>query len=60
MYGPEPIFGPDVANGTLRLVLGGWAVTGPGHHTYHPGRRQMPTGLRLLIDLIRELRPLGL
>lgn len=60
MYGPEPIFGPDLGAGTLTLVLEAWAVTGPGYHIYHPSRHQMPTGLRLLIDLIRELRPLGL
>jgi hypothetical protein len=33
---------------------------GPGFHIYYPGRRQLPTGLRLLIDLIREMQPLGL
>jgi hypothetical protein len=32
---------------------------GSGFHIYYSGRRQLPTGLRLLIDLIREIRPLG-
>ncbi len=32
---------------------------GPGFHVYYSSRRQL-TGLRLLIDLIRELRPLGI
>ena len=45
--------------GDLRIVLADWASIGPGFHIYYPGRRQLPTGLRLLIDLIRELRPLG-
>ena len=31
----------------------------PDFHLYYPGRRQLPTGLQLLIDLIREAKPLG-
>lgn len=60
MYAAEPVFAPYVTSGALRLVLDDWAVTGPGYYIYHPSRRQMPTGLRLLIDLIRELKPMGL
>ncbi len=60
IYGPEPIFAQDLAGGTLRLVLEEWAITGPGYHVYYSSRRQIPTGLRLLVDLIRELKPLGL
>ncbi|MFV0623469.1 LysR family transcriptional regulator [Sphingomonas sp. ac-8] len=59
MYGPEPIVAEHVAAGSLRLVLEEWATTGPGYQIYHPGRRQLPTGLRLLIDLIRETAPIG-
>jgi DNA-binding transcriptional LysR family regulator len=59
-YLPEPSVGPLVEQGRLRFVLAEWASTGPGFHIYYPGRRQLPTGLRLLIDLIRELQPLGL
>ncbi|WP_266031711.1 LysR family transcriptional regulator [Brucella intermedia] len=60
MYFPEPLIAPYVADGRLRLVLPDWASTGDGFHIYYSSRRQMPTGLRLLIDLIRELRPMGL
>ena len=60
MYGIEPIFAPHVARGDLKLVLEDWATDGPGYNIYYTSRRQLPTGLRLLIDLIRELRPLGL
>lgn len=57
-YVPEPCAAPLVARDALRVVLADWAPMGPGFHVYYSGRRQLPTGLRLLIDLIRELRPL--
>jgi DNA-binding transcriptional LysR family regulator len=60
MYGPEPLLTPLVHAGQARLVLEEWAPLGPAFHIYYPGRRQLPTGLKLLIDLIREVRPLGL
>lgn len=56
---PIAIFAPHIARGELRLVLQDWATLGPGFHVYYSSRRQVPTGLRLLIDLVRELRPLG-
>jgi len=59
-YLPEPCVTPLVERGDLRIVLDDWASMGPGFHIYYSGRRQVPTGLRLLIDLIREMRPLGL
>ncbi|MER2249019.1 LysR family transcriptional regulator [Methylorubrum podarium] len=59
-YLPEPCVKTSVARGELRIVLADWASLGAGFHVYYPGRRQVPTGLRLLIDLIREEKPLGL
>lgn len=59
-YLPDACVSPAVARGELRVVLVDWAPLGPGFHLYYPGRRQLPTGLRLLIDLIREVKPLGL
>lgn len=59
-YGVEAAFAPFVERGELRLVLKDWAVSGPGYHLYYSSRRQLPTGLRLLVELIRELRPLGM
>jgi len=59
-YLPEPYVTPLVRQGALRVVLEEWSSVGPGFHMYYSGRRQLPTGLRLLIELIRELRPLGL
>ncbi|MCI4591676.1 LysR family transcriptional regulator [Sphingobium sp. BYY-5] len=60
MYGTEAIFAPYLARGELELVLEDWSTTGPGYHIYYSSRRQVPMGLRLLIDLIQEFRPLGL
>lgn len=59
-YVPEPCAREAVSRGDLRTVLDDWSPVGPGFHIYYPGRRQLPTGLRLLIEYIRELRPLGL
>lgn len=59
-YMPEPAVAPQISAGLLRTVLDDWAPMGPGFHIYYPGRRQLPAGLRLLIDLIREIQPLGL
>lgn len=60
MYFPEPLIARHVEEGRLRLVLGDWAPSEPGFHIYYSSRRQVPTGLRLLIELVRELKPLGL
>ena len=59
MYAPEAIIAPQVANGTVIPVLQDWAHTDPGFHIYYSSFRQVPVGLRLLIDLIRELEPMG-
>jgi DNA-binding transcriptional LysR family regulator len=60
MYAPEPSVASLIATGALRTVLDDWSSTGPGFHIYYSSRRQVPSGLRLLVDLVRELRPLGL
>jgi DNA-binding transcriptional LysR family regulator len=60
MYAPEPLMAPLVASGDVRLVLEDWCSPGPGFYIYYSGRRQAPTGLRLLVDLVRAMRPLGL
>lgn len=60
VYGAEPILRPHLNRGALQLVLADWASVGGGFHVYYSSRRQVPTALRLLVDLIREIRPLGL
>jgi DNA-binding transcriptional LysR family regulator len=59
IYGAEPVLRPYLDSGALKVVLGDWAPMGSGFHIYYSGRRKLPTGLRLFMDLIRELRPLG-
>jgi DNA-binding transcriptional LysR family regulator len=60
MYVAEPMVRQALTEGTLRTVLDEWTSIGPGFHVYYSSRRQLPIGLRLFIDLVRELRPLGL
>ena len=58
MYVPEPSVARDIDIGTLRVVLDEWSPMGDGFHIYFSSRRQLPTGLRLLIDLMRRYGPL--
>ncbi len=60
MYCVEPVFDPFVKSGQLQVVLQEWAASGEGYQIYYSSRRQVPLGLRLLIDVMREVRPLGL
>ena len=60
MYAPEPAVRRELDSGALRIVLADWAPLGGGYHIYYSSRRQLPAGLRLLVELIRELRPLGI
>jgi DNA-binding transcriptional LysR family regulator len=60
VYAVEPILASCLASKALVLVLEDWSTMGPGYQLYYPSRRHVPTGLRALIDVIRELHPLGL
>jgi DNA-binding transcriptional LysR family regulator len=59
MYVPEAVIAPHIANGTVKPVLQDWMHIDPGFHIYYSNFRQLPVGLRLLIELIRELEPMG-
>jgi DNA-binding transcriptional LysR family regulator len=59
-FGVEAAFRPFVEAGLLRPVLLEHSTSGPGYHVYYSSRRQVPTALRLIVDLIREMQPLGL
>ncbi|MBV1825384.1 LysR family transcriptional regulator [Komagataeibacter oboediens] len=58
-FAAEPVQAQLVSKGAARIVLEDWSTTGPGYHVYYSSRQQVPSGLKLLIDLIREMRPLG-
>jgi DNA-binding transcriptional LysR family regulator len=59
-YVADPMVSHDLESGVLRTVLDDWCAIGPGFHIYYSSRRQIPAALRLFIDLVRELKPLGL
>ena len=59
IYGAEPVLHPHLESGALTIMLGDWASMGSGFHAYYSSRRQAPTALRLLIDLVQEMRPLA-
>lgn len=59
-YGNEPALRSLIEAGALQPVLLDWATTGQGYHIYYSSRRQLPAGLRILIDAVRDVRPLGL
>ncbi|CAN7588696.1 LysR family transcriptional regulator [Phenylobacterium sp. LjRoot219] len=60
MYVADTMVRAELASGALRSVLDDWATSSGGYHIYYSSRRQVPAALRLLIELVRELRPLGL
>ena len=59
MYVPDFMVAQSVKDGVLTTVLDDWAAAGPGFHIYYSSRRQVPAGLRLFVELVREMRPLG-
>lgn len=41
-------------SGELQVVLPEWCPVEPAFHIYYPSSRQMPPGLRELIDFLRD------
>jgi DNA-binding transcriptional LysR family regulator len=54
-YLRESIVAADLAHGRLVRVLEDWTQPFPGVCLYYAGRRNLPTGLRALVKLIREI-----
>jgi DNA-binding transcriptional LysR family regulator len=59
MYVPDFMAAQSIKDGILTRVLDEWAPVGDGFHIYYSSRRQVPAGLRLFVELVRETRPLG-
>jgi DNA-binding transcriptional LysR family regulator len=60
LYAADPLVENYLQTGVLRSVLADWSPLGPGFHIYYSSRRQIPVALRLFIELVREMKPLGL
>lgn len=54
MYCLEGRVKKHLERGELQIVLADWAPVEPAFHIYYPGRRQMPPGLRELIDILKS------
>jgi len=54
-YLRDSIVASDLAHGRLVRVLDDWTRSFPGICLFYPSRRNIPAGLRALIDLIREI-----
>ncbi|WP_369062582.1 LysR substrate-binding domain-containing protein [Caulobacter sp. 73W] len=59
-FAPQIAIHGQLSRGKLEVVLDDWATSGPGLYVHYSRLGQVPTALQLLIDLIREQRPLGL
>jgi DNA-binding transcriptional LysR family regulator len=59
-YVADPMAREDLDKGVLRTALEDWSPFGPGFHIYYSSRRQIPEPLRLFIELVRDVKPLGL
>lgn len=53
-YLPEASVSEQLATGALVRVLERWCQPFPGFYLYHPGRQQMPPGLRALINFLKD------
>jgi DNA-binding transcriptional LysR family regulator len=52
----EALAEPFLRSGQLVRVLKEWSPSFEGFFVYYPGHRQVPTGLRAFIDMIRAAR----
>jgi DNA-binding transcriptional LysR family regulator len=60
IYVADTMVRSQLARGALEVVLNDWAPISGGYHIYYSSRRHVPAGLRLFIELVREMKPLGL
>lgn len=58
-YCLERLAEPHLRSGRLELVLPEWSSIGPPLAFYYSSRRQLPYGLQMLIQTIKDVRPAG-
>ncbi len=56
-YALEQRLASPLRDGTLQVVLPDWSPWEPAFHLYYPAARQMPPGLRELIDALKSRQP---
>lgn len=56
-YVPDIVVTDLIAAGRLVTILTDWCPKLPGLFLYYPGHRQVPTGLRAFIDVLRSVYP---
>ena len=52
----EAVAEPFLRSGQLVRVLEDWSPSFEGYSVFYPGHRQVPTGLRALVDMLRDAR----
>lgn len=58
-YLSEAVVAPYLEQGLLKEAMPEWSSMGPPFCVYYPSRRQVPQAIRILIELLRELKPQG-
>ena len=54
---PERAANEAIASRKLSVVLDDWCPRFPGLCLYYPGHRQVPSGLRAFVDVLKEVAP---
>lgn len=54
---PERAASEAIASRKLSVVLHEWCPRFPGLCLYYPGRRQVPSGLRAFVDVLKKVSP---
>jgi DNA-binding transcriptional LysR family regulator len=54
---PERVASETIASRKLSIVLDEWCPRFPGLCLYYPGRRQVPSGLRAFVDVLKKVAP---
>lgn len=53
-YLPEDMVAPQLAEGSLQMVLADWAPVYPGSHLYYPSRRHPSSAFTMVLNALRH------